>query len=210
MITEGRRQFIPREEGDPELTESEVSAHTDNKALQFLKRAGVAAAIGAAMLNAESAPAQELSSFEKQKMEEVMKQFRDEQYCQILVDITARNSPELKPILSDAMVREADPSKAGKFGESEYYVYLPNYHVVLTVPFNNLEDEPQSDSDEAKKTVVSKGIQEFRSGLIAGLIKHGIIELKRDPQGEITITIIPHDRSQSDAENKAKPELRKY
>jgi hypothetical protein len=42
------------------------------------------------------------------------------------------------------------------------------------------------------------------------VIKHGIIELKRDPQGEITITIIPHDRSQSDAEDKVKPELRKY
>jgi len=203
MIREGR-QFIPREEGDPELTESELTSNTDNKAFRLLKRAGMAAVIGAAMLHAESAPAQELSSLEKQKMEEVGHQFSDEYHCKLLVELVAQHRPELEPFLSGAMVREADSRKAGKFAESNYYLYLPAYDVVLTLQYNNSENEPTSDSDEEQKKNMDKGMQEFIGGLLRELARNGLIEMQKDPTGEIKL--VPHYRSQS-GKNRAMPEV---
>jgi len=195
MIKEGQRQFIPREESDQELTQSELTANEDNKASRFLKRAGIAALIGAAMLNAVSVDAQEFSSLEKQKVEEAKQRFGDEYHCELMVELMTQERPELEPFLSGAMVREVDPSKAGKFGESEYYIYLPAYDIILTVQYNNGEHEPRSDSNEEQTQNLNKGFQEFMGGLLRGLAKNGLIEFQKDPTGKIQL--IPHYPDQS-------------
>lgn len=183
---EGRREFIPREEGDPELTQSELGANADNRVLKFLKHAGMAAILGAAMLQAETAQAQELPSPEKQKMEEVKREFSDEFFVKILVESTPQYYPELEPFLEHAMIREVNPGQAGKFGETQYYVYLPMYKIVLLTKFNNCENELKSSSDEEK----NKGIQEFTLSLIAALRDRGLIEIQRDQNGKAKI--VPH------------------
>jgi hypothetical protein len=193
MNMENRRQFIPRQEGDTQLTQAELDAQSESGGdiAKFFKNAGYAALLGAAAFNAENASAQ-TSPVEKQKIESVKQEFAEEENCQILLSMMKADS-KLAPFFNNARVREADSSVHGGAQEKTYYVYLPSNDVVLTIKFDNYLDHHPSNGKNtfaATPEEVQKSLHEFQLSTLRAMIDNGLIEITNGADGKAEV--IPH------------------
>jgi hypothetical protein len=110
MSTEGRRQFIPREAGDPELTQAELDAQKykeGSNLSKIMRTAAFATMLGAAALSPEAIHAQQ-PELEKQNVERMQFRMSDERQCESWISGLGEAHPALKPFLKNARVEEAE------------------------------------------------------------------------------------------------------
>src|ERR1019366_9354199 len=152
MSMEGRRQFIPREAGDLELTQAELDAKQDaehGKLPQFMRTAAFATALGAAALSPEVAYAQQ-PELERQNIERMQIRITEETSLESCVSAMAEADPTLKPFLKGARVEEAEAKSEAKNSERTFYVYLPSKEQILAVKIDVAQLE-RADGDSGQR-----------------------------------------------------------
>jgi hypothetical protein len=177
---EGRRQFIPREAGDPELTQAELDAQKDSQVgnlSRIMRSAAFATMLGAAALSPEAMHAQQ-PELEKQNVEQMHFRMSDGMKCESWVSGLGEAHPTLKPFLKNARVEEAEIKPEAEDSERTFYVYLPStlYKEIFVIKLKTNQFESGSDD----------GVQiHFWVGLEKAMRDNGLIEFVKSPDGAV-------------------------
>jgi hypothetical protein len=177
MSMEGRRQFIPREAGDPELTQAELDAQEDKESgnlSKIIRTAAFATMLGAAALSPDTMRAQQ-PELEKQNAERIQLKISDEMRCESWIAGLEEAHPILKPFLQNARVEEAEAKQEAEDSGRTFYVSLPSSnHKMLVIKMDTHQFES------------ADGQIHFSVGLEKAMRDNGLIEFVKLPDGGVS------------------------